>query len=157
MNADQQVLATFKSSILGVHDEAADDEGGPADRSHTCPDQAHNSGALKLAAKITRRKDNQRDRRCRSARLKRTVPKGLFQYRSNPLCSWCQVVRRSRRLFARARRLRSDSGQCHGLKRKKVVRGGFPAWLRRVIFPGWRRVVRVSCGMGEAPARRGIA
>ena len=53
MNADQQVLATFKSSILGVHDEAADDEGGPADRSHTCPDQAHNSGALKLAAKIT--------------------------------------------------------------------------------------------------------
>ncbi len=28
---------------------------------------------------------------------------------------------------------------------------------RCVIFPGWQRVVLVSCGVGEAPARRGIA
>ena len=30
-------------------------------------------------------------------------------------------------------------------------------WLRCVIFPGWQRVVLVSCGQSEAPARRGIA
>src|SRR6266566_8318438 len=70
---------------------SADDEGDPADRSRTCPDQAHNSGALKLAANSP--EDNQRDRRCRSARLKRTEPEGQFQYSRRVSARLSRVLR----------------------------------------------------------------
>jgi hypothetical protein len=43
----------------------------------------YSSGLLTLAAHSL--EDSRRDRKCRSARLQRTVPKGLFQYRTADL------------------------------------------------------------------------
>ena len=40
----------------------------------------YSSGLLNFAAHSL--EDSQRDRKCRSARLERTVPKGLFRYRT---------------------------------------------------------------------------
>ena len=47
--------------------------GDPGDRCHICRDQALNFAAHSP-------EDSQRDRKCRSARLERPVPKQLFQY-----------------------------------------------------------------------------
>jgi hypothetical protein len=45
-----------------------------------CRGQGYSSGLLNFAAHSP--EDSQRDRKFRSARLERTVPKGLFQYRT---------------------------------------------------------------------------
>ena len=45
----------------------------------------YSSGLLNFAAHTP--ENSQRDRKCRSARLERTVPKGLFQYRSAGVCA----------------------------------------------------------------------
>ena len=60
---------------------------GPARGRPTVPQAAvvpivtrrHSSGLLKFATQLP--EDSQRDRKCRSARLQRPAPKGLFQYR----------------------------------------------------------------------------
>ena len=60
--------------------------GDPADRYHSVATRRYSSGLLNSAAHSP--EDSQRDRKCRSARLERTVPKGLLQYRriSRPEC-----------------------------------------------------------------------
>jgi hypothetical protein len=54
--------------------------GDLADRCHFVVTRRYSSGLLNFAAHSP--EDSQRNRKCRSARLKRPVPKGLFQYRT---------------------------------------------------------------------------
>ena len=54
--------------------------GGSPDRCHSVVTRRYSSGLLNFAAHSP--EDSQRDRKCHSARLKRTVPKGLLQYRT---------------------------------------------------------------------------
>jgi hypothetical protein len=49
-------------------------------RCHFVVTRRYSSGLLNFAAHSL--DDTQRDRKCRSARLERTVPKGLFRYRT---------------------------------------------------------------------------
>ena len=86
---------------------------GLAGHCHTDRGQKLHFMAAELHHTFARREPSQRGRRYRSARLQRAGSKGLFQYRTKPLC--CQVVSRDRfKIFQTPVPGGRDTGWCAG-------------------------------------------